>query len=137
MRNVIQLTRWHEFIPFTVPLTLLGGLLAYRFMDGTRLDWRLVIVMGANCLAVAYAFIINDIEDADDDARNPDRARRNVIAAGQLSYRDGWIIAIVTALGAAALYLIAGKWAFINGGAILILAHCIHGSPSGSRRYQW
>ena len=72
IRGLIQLTRWQEYVPFVVPLTLLGGLLAAR-PNGIDLDWRLVAVTLANILAVAYAFMINDIEDAPDDARDPAR----------------------------------------------------------------
>ncbi|MBE0580897.1 hypothetical protein, partial [Devosia sp.] len=61
--GLIKLTRWKEYIPFVVPLTILGALLAAR-PNNVLLDWRLVAVTLANILAVAYAFMINDIEDA-------------------------------------------------------------------------
>ncbi|NJO84468.1 MAG: hypothetical protein HC828_17980, partial [Blastochloris sp.] len=73
VHGLIQLTRWKEYVPFVIPLTILGALLASRPYD-TALDWRLAVVTLANILAVAYAFMINDIEDAPDDARDPDRA---------------------------------------------------------------
>ena len=85
MQAILKLSRWQESIPFVIPLTLLGGLMAYRFAD-VRLDERLLYVLLANILAVIYAFMINDIEDAEDDQKgDPERAKRNVIASGELS----------------------------------------------------
>src|SRR5690606_41448835 len=51
------------------------------------LDLRLVAVTAANILAVAYAFMINDIEDAPDDALDPARAAKNPITSGRLGIR--------------------------------------------------
>ena len=69
-----------------MPLTVLGALLAARPHD-TLLDWRLAVVTLANILAVAYAFMINDIEDAPDDARDPDRAARAGAVEGAFAWR--------------------------------------------------
>ena len=81
IKGLIRLTRWKEYVPFVIPLTILGALLAAR-PNNILLDWRLIVVTAANILAVAYAFMINDIEDAPDDARDPDRAARNPINDG-------------------------------------------------------
>ena len=70
--GLVQLTRWQETIPFVVPLTLMGALMALQTAgDGQGVDLRLLAVMAANILVVTYAFMINDIEDAPDDARDP------------------------------------------------------------------
>ena len=55
LQSILKLSRWAEYVPFTVPLTLFGGLLAYRFSTDVSLDWRLLSVLAANCLAVGYA----------------------------------------------------------------------------------
>ena len=89
LMGLVKLTRWKEYIPFVVPLTLLGALLAAQPRD-IALDWRLAAVMLGNILAVAYAFMINDIEDAPDDARDPDRAARNPITTGEIGIRIGY-----------------------------------------------
>ena len=89
IRGLIQLTRWKEYVPFVVPLTIIGALMAAR-PHGTLLDWRLIAVTLANILAVAYAFMINDIEDAPDDARDPARAARNPITSGRIPANIGY-----------------------------------------------
>ena len=44
--GLVRLTRWKEYVPFVIPLTILGALLAAR-PHGTLLDWRLAAVMSA------------------------------------------------------------------------------------------
>jgi len=129
LHAILKLSRWQEFIPWTLPLTLLGGLMAYRFAEA-RLDERLLLILVANCLAVAYAFMINDIEDAPDDASgDPVRAARNAIAAGEISRRAGWLVALVTAAVAAGLFALGGKTVFAIGLVTIALAHLYSWKP--------
>ncbi|MFP4323910.1 MAG: UbiA family prenyltransferase, partial [Anaerolineales bacterium] len=130
MQTFIKLTRWREFIPFTLPLSLLGGLLAHRFAPDVTLDWRLLAIVVANCLAMSYAFMINDIEDAEDDKHgNPERAARNVIASGELTPRVAWIASSLIATIALGLYALGGLETFLTGGVIVVLAHLYSWKP--------
>lgn len=122
LRGLLRLTRWKEYIPFVIPLTVLGALLAAR-PHGILLDLRLVAVTVANILAVAYAFMINDIEDAPDDARDPDRAARNPISVGEISVHIGYAACRVIAAVALMLYALGGLWAFAIGVVTLLLSH--------------
>ncbi len=122
--GLIRLTRWKEYVPFTIPLTVLGALLANQ-----ALDWRLVAVTVANILAVAYAFMINDIEDAPDDAADPDRAARNQIAMGEISVRTGWAASGLVGLTAAVLYAFGGWWVLGIGVITLLLSHFYSWKP--------
>lgn len=128
LRGLIRLTRWKEYVPFVIPLTLLGALLAAR-PHNLMLDWRLAAVTLANILAVAYAFMINDIEDAPDDARDPDRAARNPISTGEIGVRVGYaacrVIAVVTLL----LYALGGTSVFLIGLGTLLLSHLYSWRP--------
>ncbi|HLA44719.1 MAG TPA: UbiA family prenyltransferase, partial [Aggregatilineales bacterium] len=129
MQAILKLSRWQESIPFVIPLTLLGGLMAYRFAD-VRLDERLLYVLLANILAVIYAFMINDIEDAEDDQKgDPERAKRNVIASGELSKGDGWMASVGAALLALILYTLSGAYALYAGFIILDLGHLYSWKP--------
>ncbi|KAB2866072.1 MAG: prenyltransferase [Anaerolineae bacterium] len=119
---ILKLTRWQEFWAFTSILTWLGGLLAYE-VRGATLDWRLFVVFIANMSAMAYAFMINDIEDAVDDTHDPDRARRNPISSGELSKKVGWTASIIMFALSAICYALAGWRTFVVGATILILAH--------------
>ncbi len=96
--GLARLSRWREHIPFTIPATLLGINMA------GRVDGRLVIVLAANILAVTFAFMVNDLEDAPDDARDPERGARNAVAAGLITPRVGWAAALLVGLAAAALF---------------------------------
>jgi 4-hydroxybenzoate polyprenyltransferase len=128
LRGLIRLTRWQEYIPFVIPLTIVGALLAARPQESS-LDWRLIVVTLANVLAVAYAFMINDIEDAPDDARDPDRAARNPISMGEIGVRVGYAACRVVAVATLALYALGGFWVFVIGLATLLLSHLYSWRP--------
>ena len=128
LKGLIRLTRWKEFIPFVVPLTLMGALLAAR-PHNTPLDLRLAAVTLANILAVAYAFMINDIEDAPDDARDPDRAARNPIATGEIGVRMGYAACRVVAAVTLIAYAFGGLTVFLIGAATLLLSHLYSWRP--------
>lgn len=126
--GLIQLTRWKEYVPFVIPLTVLGALLAAR-PNNEVLDLRLIAVTLANILAVAYAFMINDIEDAPDDARDPDRAAKNPITSGRIGMRVGYAACRVVAVATLLLYALGGSWVFLIGGATLLLSHLYSWRP--------
>lgn len=128
LRGLIQLTRWKEYVPFVVPLTLVGALLAARPND-TMLDLRLVAVTLANILAVAYAFMINDIEDAPDDARDPARAARNPISSGRIGVRIGYAACRVVAAATLILYALGGVNVLLIGIATVLLSHLYSWRP--------
>ncbi len=116
----IRLTRWREHVPFTIPLTLIGGLLAVE-AQGATVDWRLFAALTANVLAMSFAFILNDIEDAPDDALDEEKRLHNVISCGLLSRREGTIMAAAAFFLAVLLYIASGGMALILGGGTLAL----------------
>jgi 4-hydroxybenzoate polyprenyltransferase len=128
IKGLIRLTRWKEYVPFVIPLTILGALLAAR-PNNILLDWRLIVVTAANILAVAYAFMINDIEDAPDDARDPERAARNPITMGEIGIRFGYAACRAVAALTLLLYALGGFWALIIGIATLLLSHLYSWRP--------
>ncbi len=128
MRGVIRLTRWREYVPFVIPVTALGSILAAE-PNNAALDWRLAVVILANILAVGYAFMINDIEDAPDDAREAARAARNPVACGELTPRQGWVASFGVAALTLVLYGLVGVWPFIIGVLTLALSHLYSWKP--------
>jgi 4-hydroxybenzoate polyprenyltransferase len=116
VRGIITLTRWKEHVLFVTVTTLLGVQFA-----GETLDARLFLVLTANWLAVAFAFMINDVEDAPDDALNPAKQARNPIAAGTLSPLSGYTASFFTALAAASVYAFLNPTAFWLGIGCLVL----------------
>lgn len=128
LKALIKLTRWKEYVPFVVPLTILGALLAAP-SNGILLDFRLVAVTLANILAVAYAFMINDIEDAPDDARDPERAARNPVTMGEIGVRFGYAACRVVGAATLLLYWFGGGSVFIVGILTLLLSHLYSWRP--------
>lgn len=130
VQGLIQLSRWQEHVAFVIPLTVLGGLLAVQSGSGeTGLDWRLIAVTLANILAVAYAFMINDIEDAPDDALDPARAARNPVTSGRVSVRMGYYACRLIAVLTMIFYAFGGTLVFVTGAATLLLSHLYSWRP--------
>src|SRR3990172_8147228 len=96
VRGVISLTRHKEYVIFVIVTTFLGARIS-----GVAIDWRLLLVLVANWLAVGFSFMINDVEDAPDDALNPAKVNRNPVSAGQLSVPVAYAASFVVAAMAA------------------------------------
>jgi 4-hydroxybenzoate polyprenyltransferase len=121
--GLLRLSRWKEHILFTIPLTLLGINMAVDYGSSPEhLNWHVLTVTAANILAVAFAFMVNDVEDAPDDALETERAARNPVTCGEISRREGWLASLV--VGALALVLFAwvspgafwvGAWTVVLG----------------------
>lgn len=116
LRAIVALMRLREIVPFVVVTTLLGA-----NIGGARPGVRLLVVLLGNLAAVAFAFMINDVEDAPDDALTPAKARRNPISAGRLSPRAGYRAGLAAAVGALALYAGLGAWPLALGALCLVL----------------
>lgn len=128
VRGVIRLTRWKEYVTFVIPVTLFGSLLALH-NTGRTADWRALAAILANILVVAYAFMINDIEDAPDDAREAARAARNPITSGELTPRQGWIATLLVGALTLGVYATLGAWSFVIGAITLLLSHFYSWKP--------
>ena len=116
VRGIISLTRHKEYIVFVIVTTLLGAR-----VSGAEIDWRLLLVLVANWLAVGFSFMINDVEDAPDDALNPAKVNRNPVSAGRISPRVGYAASFVVAALAALAYFFLGPIPFWLGMACLAI----------------
>ena len=122
LAGLLRLTRWQEHVLFTVPATLLGVVLAAAGENVPALSGRVLAVLAANLLAVTVAFMVNDIEDAADDARDPVRGARNAVTCGEIDPRDGLLVSGAAALLALLLYSVAGRAALGVGALTLALS---------------
>jgi 4-hydroxybenzoate polyprenyltransferase len=108
--GLLRLARYKEYTFFVTITTLLGVSAA-----GGEFGFKLIFVLAANWLAVAFAFMINDVEDADDDALNPLKINRNPVSARDLTPRvatgASWFVAAVSA----GFYALVGLWPFVLG----------------------
>ena len=115
---VWRLTRFQEYVSFVVITTLLGAAAGRG-----SLGWPLMVVLVANWLAVGFAFMVNDIEDAPDDAMTPAKARRNPVSSGDISPRFARVLSFTVAVVASMLYAALGVGPFLTGVACLALAY--------------
>jgi 4-hydroxybenzoate polyprenyltransferase len=114
--GLFALTRFREYVIFVIVTTLMGAMI-----QQTPIDWRLSLVLVANWLAVGFAFMFNDIEDAVDDARDPAKVNRNPVSAGKISSSWAYIATFFVALVAAVCYFFLGLIPFSLGMACLVL----------------
>ncbi len=125
---LIALTRWKEHVLFVMVTTLLGAQAAAPAALGRSLT-ALPPVIAANLLAVAFAFMWNDVEDADDDALSPSKRVRNPVAAGGLSRTAAMSASFVTAAAACGLFALVNVPVFVLGLVTLLTAYLYSWRP--------
>lgn len=128
LQALIRLTRWREHVPYTVPLVVGGAMLAV-YLNQIELDWRIISVVIANILAMSFAFMINDVADAADDARNPRKKAHNVISSELLSHTEGYVASATTFIVSLTLFALGGAWALLWGGMTLVLCYLYSAHP--------
>ncbi len=121
----IRLIRFKEYLAFVIVTTLLGATAASNGSFG----WKLIGVLLANWLAVAFAFMINDVEDAEDDALTPHKCQRNPVAAHDLSPRTARLMSFGVAAGSALVYSTLGKTTFLLGMITLLISFLYSWKP--------
>jgi 4-hydroxybenzoate polyprenyltransferase len=106
----------------TVTITTLLGFL----VSGIRLDVGLLplmfLVLIANQLSVAFAFMVNDVADARDDATDISKVVRNHVSAGLLAPNIDYIASFATALISVFVFYSLGFIPFLLGIVDLILS---------------
>jgi 4-hydroxybenzoate polyprenyltransferase len=100
-----------------MPLTLVPAVI-YR----SDFSWKWVVLFVAHFLTFVYAFMINEVEDAEDDRKNKNRELVNPIALGRMSYTSGWWSCQLVAILAIVFYAGLGKTAYLIGAAIVSLS---------------
>lgn len=117
INGLVRLTRVNEFLAFVMVTTFLGAAAAHG-----EFTWSLVGVLVANWLVVGFAFMINDVEDAPDDALTPSKAARNPVSAGHLSPRFATLASFVLAALSFIIYALLGGWTFFFGTLCIIIS---------------
>lgn len=109
-KDVSALSRWKEYFFLVVPITFIAAVLGEA-----KLDWRLPVLFLANLSGQAFAFMINEVEDAEDDKKDKKRNLTNPVALGKMSYGLGWWLSVVVGLVSVALYSLLGPWVYVAG----------------------
>jgi len=95
LKGIIALTRWNEAYDMTIAITILGAIVSQ-----SNFDYKIFIILIANFFSALFIYMINDIEDAAEDAQNPQKLKRNPIANKTLSKKEGYfytgIVLVIT-----------------------------------------
>lgn len=122
--SVFQLSRAWEYYGSIVFVTCVG--LALSNVERPSL---IFVALIANLLAVAFSFMFNDIEDAEDDILDPHKAKRNPITASLIKPKAAYVVCLLTAAVSIILYAFLGLLPFIFGLASIILSFCYSWKP--------
>jgi 4-hydroxybenzoate polyprenyltransferase len=104
IKSILALTRWTEIYDFNITLTLFGAIVAQG-----AFDLKFILILIANFFCLCHAFMFNDIEDAEEDAQNPKKLKRNPIANKSLSKKEGYFYSTITLIIAAVIFVVLGS----------------------------
>jgi 4-hydroxybenzoate polyprenyltransferase len=110
IKGLAKLTRFSEYVYYVIVTSLLGIAAAKG-----SFSWQLLLVLLANWMAVGFAFMVNDIEDAPDDAFSINKVNSNPISSGLIAPKTARIATLLIGLLAAVLFAVLGVWPFIFG----------------------
>ncbi len=96
---LIRLTRYKEYYGADIFVTSIGLYIVQPIEY-----YQMILVLIANFLSTAFAFMINDIEDADDDRNDNKKKERNPISNGSLSKNEAYIGSLALAIISLLIY---------------------------------
>ena len=118
LKGLLRLTHFNEYAWFVVITTILGITSAKG-----QFGWEFMAVLAANLLTVGFAFMVNDITNAPDDALSPTSVSHNPVASGLLTPQTARLGAFTTALLAIFLFALLGWLPLVFGLSGLILGY--------------
>lgn len=116
LTGIWRLLRFNDYAGSVVFTTCLGVAAA-----GGQFGWKMLLVLFANWLAVGFAFMYNDVEDAPDDAQDPKKVNRNPVTAGLLSVKEANIASFAVAVLGFTLFLPLGPTVSVLGAICIAL----------------
>lgn len=113
LHAIMQLTRLGEYVGSVTIVTALGFL---ANTSGHSLTFLPVLVLFAmNTLNFAFSFMINDIEDADNDSLDTAKVTRNPVSAGRIGKSRAYLYTLICGLVSVFISLLLGwQVLFIN-----------------------
>jgi len=109
--SVIRLLRpeqWYKNLLVIVPLAFVGELLLWSAW------WPVLIAFAGLCLLSSAGYIINDLHDAPEDRRNPEKRRRPIASGVVGPYAATIIFLVLLSVGTLALWSLT-PWAALLG----------------------
>jgi len=95
IKAIYALTRFNEYWDFNLTLCLLA-----LAVTGKAWDTLFLLIVSANLLGLAFAFMINDIEDSEEDATDLKKFLRNPIANKTISKKEGYLFTNIVLIAA-------------------------------------
>lgn len=117
--GIYKLTRWKEHFGTSIIVTALGLSIAAHVADVSF--YRALIIFVANFLCFTFCFMINDIEDAEDDVLDETKSQRNPVSARLITKRHAYIYTSLVGLVSLTLFATLGETVFLIGTTSLIL----------------
>jgi len=118
--GIVHLSRYREYTTTVIITTLLGFLATGLRFDAGYIPQMFAVLL-ANLLAVAFSFMINDVEDAPDDARDRSKAVRNPVSAKYISANVSYIASGLVAFLSVIIFYFVGQIPFFLGTSTVIL----------------
>ena len=103
IKSILKLSRWNEYYG----KAFLISVLAISLSPNTSVLQGVYLVL-ANLFSNAFSFMINDVEDSEDDALDANKRKRNAISANMITRRAGYALSILTALLSMLFYTLLG-----------------------------
>jgi len=116
LQGSIRLSRVEEFYGNTIALVALGSIFNPRLSAGD-----IALLFLGNLLLTIFAFAINDVEDAEDDAKDAQKVHRNPICARMLAPSHAIALSWLSALSGLALLWPFGPRVVLLGAANVAL----------------
>lgn len=108
IQGLVKLAHFEDYFYYVSIATLLGISAANGYFD-----WRFLILFPANWLSVGFAYMINDIENAPNDALTAPVIRTNPVSLGWLSPRTARYAAFLVVIVVIVLGALLGMWPLI------------------------
>ncbi len=116
LKPYLKLSRWREYYGKVLVVTSLGV-----FITPNVRIWQIILLVVANLLANVFAFMINDLEDSEDDAKHKEKRLRNPIASGEIDHRKAQLATYSTGIFCVMLYFILGFRVGLVGALIMFI----------------
>jgi len=113
-----KLTRVRTIMDF-YPFLIIFGILGTR----TYINLASVVVSISILLLLVGSFIINDIEDSEDDAKDPKKVKRNPISAGILTKNQGYVFYFGVNVIALLPLLLINNLVFVTGLVVAMVGY--------------
>ena len=122
VKGIYKFSRLSGTLGISVSYTLLGVLVAIA-ENHTLNSGKIALLFIANEIAVISTFMINDIEDADEDREDIKKRVRNPVSSGLIKPKEGYIITWTTIMLAAILYWFINNTVLLIGVSIIIVGY--------------